>query len=111
MNVDATSPVAVAEASVQNVPYQDQNRGARNTEFTGWEPTFVAGNMAPDLDVDAIIRSFMQEQGVSDASSMPIQEQPFSHNLTDPAYLPMGGMQRFEDMIFGFNAAEFDTLI
>ncbi|KJX97205.1 Nitrogen assimilation transcription factor nit-4 like protein [Zymoseptoria brevis] len=116
MHVDAASPQFTTESpSSQSQTFQTEDRNAivsrNNDHYAGWEPTFVAGNMAPDLDVDAIIRSFMQEQGGSDVNSMAAQEQALSNNYGEPNYLPMGGMQRFDDMIFGFNAADFDTLL
>lgn len=112
MNVDPTSP-PTTNTDARSLPRQPgiQGTAARNSDLLGWEPTSVAGDMAPDLDVDAIIRSFMQEQGVSDVHTMTMQDPALSHNMNDPGYLPMGGTQRFDDMIFGFNAAYFDMLL
>lgn len=75
----------------------------------GWEPTFIEGNMAPDLDVDAIIRSFMQEQSALAEHSL------LSEDTTgvagDAPYLATNGAQRFDDTIFGFNATDFDSFM
>ncbi|KAF7195539.1 hypothetical protein HII31_03133 [Pseudocercospora fuligena] len=68
--------------------------------FADLEPTFIAGNMAPDLDVDAIIRSFIQESAINDTLA-----------IADGNQSLYPGELRFEDMIFGFNASDFDTMI
>lgn len=76
----------------------------------GWEPTFIAGNMAPDLDVDAIIRSFMQEQGAENNTFIP-GGTSYPDLTGELGYLPTNAHQRFDDMIFGFNATDFDSMM
>lgn len=76
----------------------------------GWEPTFIAGNMAPDLDVDAIIRSFMQEQGAENNTFIP-GGTSYPDLTGELGYLPTNAHQRFDDMIFGFNATDFDAMM
>jgi hypothetical protein len=78
------------------------------------EPTMVAGQFVPGLDVDAIIHSFMQEQqsGQTDGGYVPMNTATnFSNAQGDENLNPMqsftnGGM--FDDALFGFNASGYD---
>lgn len=82
------------------------------------EPTMVAGEFDPGLDVDTIIHSFMQEQqfNSTDAAYMPMPDassnMPMAHgegNLNDmQGTFPNGGFGVFDDALFGFNASGYD---
>jgi len=78
------------------------------------EPTMVAGQFVPGLDVDAIIHSFMQEQQSwqADGGYMPMTSTNtnFPNAQGDESMMqgvfPNGGM--FDDALFGFNASGYD---
>lgn len=80
------------------------------------EPTMVAGQFVPDLDVDAIIHSFMQEQQLQGPNqpymSGPMEYGPHNHNNDLPSHdqgpLLNGEFGMFDDALFGFNASAFD---
>jgi len=78
------------------------------------EPTMVAGQFVPGLDVDAIIHSFMQEQqsGQTDGGYVPMTNTTTNFPQGDESLnsmqgaFPSGGM--FDDALFGFNASGYD---
>jgi len=94
-------------------PYS-QNLG----DYNNPEPTMVAGQFVPGLDVDTIIHSFMQEQqyNQADASLMPMMNTANGHQMgpndngLDPAqgFLSNGSLGMFDDALFGFNASGYD---
>jgi len=78
------------------------------------EPTMVAGQFVPGLDVDAIIHSFMQEQqsGQADGGYVPMTNTASNfpsaqgvENVLQGGF-PNAGM--FDDALFGFNASGYD---
>lgn len=81
------------------------------------EPTMVAGQFVPDLDVDAIIQSFMHEQQFQGPSMYHPTDNPTAASL-DPSRdglsnnhqwaIPNEGFSMFDDNLFGFNAPTFD---
>jgi hypothetical protein len=75
------------------------------------EPTMVAGQFVPGLDVDAIIHSFMQEQqsGQTDGGYVPMTNTAtsFPNAQGDENLNSMGGGM-FDDALFGFNASGYD---
>ncbi|KAM0719976.1 hypothetical protein Q7P37_004111 [Cladosporium fusiforme] len=80
------------------------------------EPTMVAGQFVPGLDVDAIIHSFMQEQQLQGPNqpyvSGPVDHAANSYNNDlsshDQGPLLNGEFGMFDDALFGFNASAFD---
>lgn len=81
------------------------------------EPTMVAGEFVPDLDVDTIIHSFMQEQQMQGSNTyMPMT--PSTMNMSNGSNNNMltneqgallnGGYNMFDDTLFGFNASTSD---
>jgi hypothetical protein len=78
------------------------------------EPTMVAGQFVPGLDVDAIINSFMQEQqsGPTDGGYVPMNtatnfpNAQGDENLNSMQSFSNAGM--FDDALFGFNASGYD---
>jgi hypothetical protein len=78
------------------------------------EPTMVAGQFVPGLDVDAIINSFMQEQqsGQTDGGYVPMNtatnlpNAQGDENLNSMQSFSNAGM--FDDALFGFNASGYD---
>lgn len=82
------------------------------------EPTMVAGEFDPGLDVDTIIHSFMQEQQFSSTDpaymAMPdtASNMPMTHgdgNMNDmQGSFSNGGFGVFDDALFGFNASGYD---
>jgi len=63
---DISTPVALSSSTADQ---RGQSNGSGDSQLptetatlANCEPTMVAGEFAPDLDVDAIIQSFMQEQ-------------------------------------------------
>ncbi|KAG9950828.1 hypothetical protein KCU85_g3292, partial [Aureobasidium melanogenum] len=82
------------------------------------EPTMVAGQFDPDLDIDTIIHSFMHEQqqlyGQPISLSMPSEDATntlygdgvMPHTSQGEAYNT--GPEPFDDALFGFNASAFD---
>jgi hypothetical protein len=78
------------------------------------EPTMVAGQFVPGLDVDAIIHSFMQEQqsGQTDGGYVPMNtatnfpNAQGDENLNSMQSFSNAGM--FDDALFGFNASGYD---
>lgn len=79
------------------------------------EPTMVAGEFVPGLDVDAIINSFMQEQQSHGQSMYPADQ----HYMNGPGqnFEMLGSVQdqalngpyfpAFDDALFGFNTSAF----
>jgi hypothetical protein len=94
-------------------PYH-QNVG----DYNNPEPTMVAGQFVPGLDVDTIIHSFMQEQqyNQADAAFMPMMNPANNHQMRHndgglsaaqrPDSSEDSGM--FDDALFGFNASGYD---
>jgi hypothetical protein len=82
------------------------------------EPTMVAGQFVPGLDVDTIIHSFMQEQqyNQADAAFMPMLNPANNHQMGNndgslgPAQRPGSSEDSgmFDDALFGFNASGYD---
>lgn len=81
------------------------------------EPTMVAGQFVPGLDVDAIIHSFMQEQQLQGPNqsymSGPVDYATNSSNNNDISNQEQGPLLNgefgmFDDALFGFNASAFD---
>lgn len=80
------------------------------------EPTMVAGQFVPDLDVDAIIHSFMQEQQSTQTDGggyipMANTASTFPSAQNDENLNPMQGSLSngmFDDALFGFNASGYD---
>lgn len=86
------------------------------------EPTLVAGTFPSDLNVDAIIQSFMQEQQNSsygptnvDFPLMRSQDNAFGQTLNaqwameyDGLSLQSGGVGSVDDALFGFNNSDFE---
>ncbi|KAH0276579.1 hypothetical protein KCU91_g3772, partial [Aureobasidium melanogenum] len=82
------------------------------------EPTMVAGQFDPDLDIDTIIHSFMHEQqqlyGQPMSLSMPLEDatntlygdSAMPHTSQGEAYNT--GPEPYDDALFGFNASAFD---
>ncbi|KAG9656105.1 hypothetical protein KCU64_g6096, partial [Aureobasidium melanogenum] len=81
------------------------------------EPTMVAGQFDPDLDVDTIIHSFMHEQqlyGPSTNLSMPSEDaintlyggNAMPHTTQGEA--SNISLESYDDALFGFNASAFD---
>jgi hypothetical protein len=89
-------------------PYQQNSSDYQNPE-----PTMVAGQFVPGLDVDTIIHSFMQEQQFNqvDTAFMPMMNttntQQMGQNDGDlgPA---QGSMNSGGLGLFGFNASGYD---
>lgn len=76
-------------------------------DYNNPEPTMVAGQFVPGLDVDTIIHSFMQEQqfNQTDAAFMPMMNTPqMNQNDSDMGAAAQG----FDDALFGFNASGYD---
>ncbi|KAF2171327.1 hypothetical protein M409DRAFT_63659 [Zasmidium cellare ATCC 36951] len=89
------------------------------------EPTLVAGSFPSDLNVDAIIQSFMQEQQTSLYGQMnpSSNDMPFARsaetglvnipnaqwvNEYDELSLQSGGCGSVDDALFGFNNSDFE---
>lgn len=94
-------------------PYH-QNLG----DYSNPEPTMVAGQFVPGLDVDTIIHSFMQEQQFNQADTpyMPMMNTTNSHQMGQndgdlgaaQGSINSGGLGMFDDALFGFNASGYD---
>ena len=94
-------------------PYQQNS-----SDYNNPEPTMVAGQFVPGLDVDTIIHSFMQEQqfNQADAAFMPMMNTTNTHpmgqsdgDLGDAqGCSTSGGLGMFDDTLFGFNASGYD---
>jgi hypothetical protein len=82
------------------------------------EPTMVAGQFDPDLDVDTIIHSFMHEQQLY---GQPTDYAMQPDHTTNALYggsgampsmaqgqIPSTGLESYDDALFGFNASAFD---
>jgi hypothetical protein len=82
------------------------------------EPTMVAGQFDPDLDVDTIIHSFMHEQQLyGQPTNYAMQPDHTANALyggnnavpnTGQAQMPSTGLESYDDALFGFNASAFD---
>jgi hypothetical protein len=82
------------------------------------EPTMVAGQFDPDLDVDTIIHSFMHEQqqlyGQPMNLSMPSEDATntlYGDNSiphTTQGEASNTSLESYDDALFGFNASAFD---
>jgi hypothetical protein len=110
---DPREGVATYRGSMELSPYQ-QSSGDYNPE-----PTMVAGQFVPGLDVDTIIHSFMQEQqfNQADTAFMPnmmntTNNHQMGHNDGDmgtaQGSMNSGGIGMFDDTLFGFNASGYD---
>lgn len=95
-------------------PYGTQNQPRVDRPLYP-EPTMVAGEFVPGIDVDAIINSFMQEQQSNGQTGYQPDQQYMNSagqtydmlgNVQDPtlnaAYFPV-----FDDTLFGFNTSAF----
>ncbi|KAI4721865.1 hypothetical protein E4T48_01803 [Aureobasidium sp. EXF-10727] len=79
------------------------------------EPTMVAGQFDPDLDVDTIIHSFMHEQQLyNQPTNFPMPDHT-TNNLyggtmppTTQGQMPSTSLESYDDALFGFNASAFD---
>lgn len=104
------SPQASVARLADNAPDQAQ-------PTTEW-PTMVEGQFVPDLDVDAIIQSFMHDQqmrtsafGVApltDFAGNPLSNQAVTS--TRPEMFGNGVYSTLDDTLFGFNASAFDWM-
>lgn len=81
------------------------------------EPTMIAGQFVPDLDVDAIIQSFMHEQQfqgpglynpTDNSAAAPLDPSRDGLSNTQQWAMPNEGFSMFDDNLFGFNAPTFD---
>ena len=114
-NFSAVSPTGLhSHTSVASQPLHFQTDLAN---LANPEPTMVAGQIVPDLDVDAIIHSFMQDQQLAPAAHGPLSfGGPISYpsDSHQPVFLNMDqqntsrDMFNFDDTLFGFNASAFD---
>jgi hypothetical protein len=109
----STSPREDIAAPRRSSEYSRLQSGVENRDNP--EPTMVAGQFVPGLDVDAIIHSFMQEQqsGQTDGGYVPMTNTAtnFSNaqgdeNMNSMGSFANGGM--FDDALFGFNASGYD---
>lgn len=110
---DSRERVTTYRGSMDLSPYQ-QSAG----DYNNPEPTMVAGQFVPGLDVDTIIHSFMQEQqfGQQDTSFMPMMNTANTHQMghndgdlgTAQGSMNSGGLGMFDDTLFGFNASGYD---
>lgn len=122
-------PSRPSETSGEEGNQASSNENADDTmleSFQGTlEPTLVAGNFPSDLNVDAIIQSFTQEQQtgcynqiVPQSSGLPfarpmesaignISNMQWSVDL-DGMPLQVGGLPGFDDTLFGFNSSDFE---
>jgi len=107
---DPREGVTTYRGSMDLSPYQ-QSSG----DYNNPEPTMVAGQFVPGLDVDTIIHSFMQEQqfNQADTAFMPMMNtSQIGQNDDDPGAaqggLAGGGFGMFDDTLFGFNASGYD---
>lgn len=80
------------------------------------EPTMVAGQFDPDIDVDTIIHSFMHEQQQLYGQNYAMAQDHTANNLysgsampiTNQGQVPSTGLESYDDALFGFNASAFD---
>lgn len=80
------------------------------------EPTMVAGQFDPDIDVDTIIHSFMHEQQqlYGQPASYPMPQDHTTNAMytaiptTGQGQVPNTGLESYDDALFGFNASAFD---
>lgn len=111
---DPRESIATSRGSMELSPYQ-QNSG----EYHNPEPTMVAGQFVPGLDVDTIIHSFMQEQqfNQADTAFMPMMNTLNTHQMghsndgdlgAAQRSMGSGGLGMFDDTLFGFNASGYD---
>jgi len=110
---DPREGIATHRGSMELSPY-NQNLG----DYNNPEPTMVAGQFVPGLDVDTIIHSFMQEQqfNQADAAYMPMMNTANNHQMghddgdlnTAQGSMSGGGLGMFDDALFGFNASGYD---
>jgi hypothetical protein len=111
---DPRESVATYRGSTNLSPYHQSP-----SDYNNPEPTMVAGQFVPGLDVDTIIHSFMQEQqfNQADTAFMPMMNNTtnthqMGHDDGDlgPVQGSMnnGGLGMFDDTLFGFNASGYD---
>jgi hypothetical protein len=110
---DLREGVATNRGSMDLSPHH-QNLG----DYNNPEPTMVAGQFVPGLDVDTIIHSFMQEQqfNQADAAFIPMMNTANNHQIgpndrgLDAAqeFTPSGNLGMFDDALFGFNSSGYD---
>ncbi|KAI5240510.1 hypothetical protein E4T42_08355 [Aureobasidium subglaciale] len=89
-----------------------------NDTMTNNEPTMVAGQFDPDLDVDTIIHSFMHEQQLyNQPASFTVPPGSTNSNIygnngtiptTNQGQTFQPGLESYDDALFGFNASAFD---
>jgi hypothetical protein len=109
---DPRDSIVTSRGSMELSPYQ-QNAG----DYHNPEPTMVAGQFVPGLDVDTIIHSFMQEQqfNQADTTFMPMMNTTNAHHMGQndddlgaQGTMVSGGLGMFDDTLFGFNASGYD---
>lgn len=114
----APGPDATMHQGVPNAGDGNTMISELPTESGG--PTMVEGQFVPDLDVDAIIHSFMQDQQMHTFATGVISTQNMNvHNTTNQnGNIAYTGQEAYEntgyttldDALFGFNASAFDWL-
>jgi hypothetical protein len=80
------------------------------------EPTMVAGQFDPDIDVDTIIHSFMHEQQLygqnyaipHDHTANALYGGNSAMPSTNQGQVLSTGIESYDDALFGFNASAFD---
>ncbi|KAI4739068.1 hypothetical protein E4T50_10453 [Aureobasidium sp. EXF-12298] len=80
------------------------------------EPTMVAGQFDPDIDVDTIIHSFMHEQQLygqnyaipHDHTANALYGGNSAMPSTNQGQVLSTGVESYDDALFGFNASAFD---
>jgi len=110
---DQREGIATHRGSIDLSPY-NQSLG----DYNNPEPTMVAGQFVPGLDVDTIIHSFMQEQqyNQADTAMMPMTNTANSHQMglnesgldSGQGFIGNGSLGMFDDALFGFNASGYD---
>ncbi|KAK3627705.1 hypothetical protein LTR56_019050 [Elasticomyces elasticus] len=89
-------------------------------EETPWTGPGIGSSLAQpgfvdDIDIDAIIESFVQNQqmpGSVDPGQMAVEQSGFDYNLGSQydARFPWSGMNEIDDTLFGFHTSGFDSL-
>jgi hypothetical protein len=108
------TPAAALSPTAFHLSYQPQSDPAHSPASVGSvvEPTMIAGQFAPDLDVDAIMQNFMNEQQMNEAANVQYPSYGpnpgFMDNGSSYAGLNMADGNFFEDALFGFNSSAFD---
>jgi hypothetical protein len=111
---ERTPAAAALSPTAFHPSYQPQSDPAHSPASVGSvvEPTMIAGQFAPDLDVDAIMQNFMNEQQMNEAANVQCPSYGpnpgFIDNGSSYAELNMADGNFFEDALFGFNSSAFD---